>query len=125
MAINKGFHITSAINGKQRRKKGRVRTNIPGIYFIHNIQKPKNIECTIVDIGMGGLTIQSGTALYQGEKVTAAFTLEEFQYTIEGVICRIAGKNAVLKYDELPEDVGARFQEYINKAYYDESSKGT
>ena len=122
LAINKGFHITSAINGKQRRKKGRIRTNIPGIYIIHNNQKPKNIDCTIVDLGIGGLTIQSGVALYQGEKVTTIFRLEENDYTIEGIICRISGKNAVLKYDELSETVSTRFQEYINKAYYDESA---
>ena len=120
MAINKGFQFTSSGSGKQRRKKGRIRTNISGAYFIQG--KPKNIECTIVDLGMGGLTLQSGTALYQGEKVTALFRLEEDFLQIEGVICRISGKNAVLRYEELPEGIAQKVQGYINKIYYNESA---
>jgi hypothetical protein len=119
VAINKGFQITTSVSGKQRRKKGRIRTNISGFYSLSG--KTKNIECTIVDLGMGGLTIQSGVALYQGEKVTASFRLEEDPLQIEGVIGRTSGKNAVLRYEDLPEDIAKKIQGYINKIYYNES----
>ncbi len=119
VAINKGFQITTSVSGKQRRKKGRIRTNISGFYSLGG--KTKNIECIIVDLGMGGLTIQSGVALYQGEKVIASFRLEEDPLQIEGVIGRTTGKNAVLRYEELPEDTAKKIQGYINKIYYNES----
>ena len=70
---------------------------------------------------MGGLTIQSGVALYQVEKVTALFRLEEDPMQIEGVIGRTSGKNAVLRYEDLPEDIAQKIQGYINKIYYNES----
>lgn len=119
MPINKGFQFTSSTNGKQRRKKGRVRTNIPGSYTISG--KDKNIECTIIDLGMGGLTIQTGVVLYQGERVRANFHLEELFLQIEGTIGRVTGKNAVLRYEEISEQAAAKIQGYINKIYYNEN----
>ncbi len=119
VAINKGFQITTSVSGKQRRKKGRIRTNITGFYCLNG--KSKNIDCMIVDLGMGGLTIQSGVALYQGEKVTALFRLEDDPLQIEGIIGRTSGKNAVLRYEDLPEDIAQKIQGYINKIYYNES----
>lgn len=120
MAINKGFQFTSANNGKQRRRKGRVRTSIPASFTIGG--KNKNIECTIVDLGMGGLAFQTGVVLYQGEKIRANFQLEDSFLELEGVVCRITGKNAVLRYDDIPETVSAKIQAYINKIYYNESA---
>lgn len=119
MAINKGFQFTSATNGKQRRRKGRVRTNIQGSYTLSG--KNKSIECTIVDLGMGGLTLQTGVVLYQGEKIRTNFLLEDSSLELDGVVCRITGKNAVLKFDDISEVNSSKIQEYINKIYYKES----
>jgi hypothetical protein len=101
---------------KQKRKKARVRTNIEGFYFLN--KTPRSIPCNVIDLGTGGLTIQSGTVLYVGDKVTVLFNLENHPLKISGEIGRISGKNAVVRFDDLPPQELNVIQTYIHKVFY-------
>lgn len=101
---------------KQKRKKARVRINTQGIFYLGN--KPKPFDCNLVDLGIGGLTIQTGSVLYAGEKVKVEFKLNSEKLTIDGVIARANGKDYVVRYDELPERETSVIQSYIHRVYY-------
>lgn len=107
---------------KQKRKKARVKTNIEGFYFLN--KKPNSIPCQIIDLGTGGLTIQSGMVLYIGDIVTVHFTLEHIPLKVTGKIGRITGKNAVVQFDELPPQELSIVQNYIHKVFYSDGKNG-
>ena len=54
---------------KQKRKKARVRLSTPGCFFLNSHSHRVN-NCHLVDLGTGGLTIQSGSTLYIGDRIT-------------------------------------------------------
>jgi hypothetical protein len=112
--VFKSTYTTS--NVKQKRKKARVKTNIEGFYFLN--KTPRSIPCTVIDMGTGGLTIQSGTVLYVGDKLTVHFNLEHYPLKISGEVGRISGKNSVLRFDDLPENELHVIQTYIHKVFY-------
>lgn len=101
---------------KQKRKKARVKTNIEGFYYLN--KNPRSIPCNVIDLGTGGLTIQSGTVLYVGDKLNVHFNLEHYPLKIFGEVARISGKNAVLRFDELPDAELHVIQTYIHKVFY-------
>lgn len=106
---------------KQRRKKARVRTNLEGFYFLN--KNPNRIPCKIIDLGTGGLTVQSGTVLYVGDILTVNFTLEQVPLKITGKIGRTSGKNAVVIFEDLPLQDISVIQNYIHKVFYSDEKK--
>lgn len=107
---------------KQKRKKARVKTNLEGFYYLN--KKPNSIPCHIVDLGTGGLTIQSGTVLYVGDLVTVHFTLDHIPLKVTGKIGRVTGKNAVVQYDDLPPQEMNTIQTYIHRVFYSDGKNG-
>lgn len=106
---------------KQKRKRARVRLNQPGVYYLNGKTTP--LDCTLIDIGLGGLTIQCGTLLYLNEVVTVDFHLGNSELRIKGFVGRVSGKNVVIRYDELPARETEIIQEYIHNAYYLDKKK--
>ncbi len=108
---------------KQKRKKTRVRLSTPA-QFILNSNKLKPINCNLIDLGTGGLTVQAPTALYTGDKLTVQFKLNNEMMNITGVVARGAGKDYVIRYEELPEKENGIIQDYIHKVFFkDKDSK--
>ncbi|MCB1175970.1 MAG: PilZ domain-containing protein [Leptospiraceae bacterium] len=106
---------------KQKRKKARVRLNHPGKYYLSG--KGNAYDCMLIDVGLGGLTIQCGTLLYQNEVIIVEFSLGNQPLRIRGAVGRVNGKNAVIRYDELPEKDTEIIQDYIHNAFYAEKKK--
>lgn len=107
---------------KQKRKKARVKTNLEGFYFLN--KKPTSIPCNIIDLGTGGLTIQSGTVLYIGDLITVHFTLDHIPLKVTGKVGRVTGKNVVVQFDELPSHELNTIQNYIHKVFYSDGKNG-
>ena len=102
---------------KQKRKKARVRLSTAGIYFL-NSHKHRVNNCHLVDLGTGGLTIQSGSILYIGDSITVEFELNNQKLRIPGVVARATGKDYVVRYEELPEFETGIIQDYIHKVFF-------
>lgn len=109
---------------KQKRKKSRVRLSIEAS-FILNSNKSKPYTCRLIDLGTGGLTIQSPTSLYTGDKVQVQFKLNQENLDIVGVVARGQGKDFVIRYEELPEKENHFIQEYIHKVFFKENNQKT
>lgn len=108
---------------KQKRKKARVRLSAPGLFYL-NIHKNKPSNCHLVDLGTGGLTLQSGSPLYIGDRITVEFQLTGKSLKIPGVVARATGKDYVVRYEELPALETEVIQDYIHKVFFrDDKSK--
>lgn len=106
---------------KQKRKKSRVRLSTPAT-FILNSKKQSPYNCNLIDLGTGGLTIQSPTTLYNGDKVQVQFKLNQDMLNITGIVARGSGKDFVIRYEELPEKEHNTIQEYIHKVFFKETN---
>ncbi len=106
---------------KQKRKKSRVRLSTPAS-FILNSNKQRPYTCNLIDLGTGGLTIQSPTTLYNGDKVQVNFKLGHDDLNITGVVARGSGKDFVIRYEELPEIENNLIQEYIHKVFFKDTN---
>ena len=102
---------------KQKRKKARVRLSTPAKCIL-NGNKSRPLSCNLIDLGTGGLTIQAPTTLYLGDKVTVEFKLNNENLSIFGVVARTSGKDAVVRYEELPEKEYETIQDYIHKVFF-------
>jgi hypothetical protein len=119
--FNQSFTVFDA--KKQKRKKARVRLSTPGAYYL-NTQKNRMNNCHLVDLGTGGLTIQAGSPLYIGDRITVEFQLNSQTLKIPGVVARATGKDYVVRYDELPAFETEVIQDYIHKVFFrDDKSK--
>ena len=107
---------------KQKRKKARVRLSTPGAFYL-NTQKNKMTNCHLVDLGTGGLTIQAGSPLYIGDRITVEFQLNSQTLRIPGVVARATGKDYVVRYDELPPFETDVTQDYIHKVFFKDDKK--
>ena len=72
----------------------------------------------MVDLGTGGLTIQSGSTLYIGDRITVEFQLNSQTLKIQGVVARATGKDYVVRYEELPQFETSVIQDYIHKVFF-------
>ncbi|MBP9886856.1 MAG: PilZ domain-containing protein [Leptospiraceae bacterium] len=102
---------------KQKRKKARVRLSTPGCFFLNSHSHRVN-NCHLVDLGTGGLTIQSGSTLYIGDRITVEFQLNSQTLKIQGVVARATGKDYVVRYEELPQFETSVIQDYIHKVFF-------
>ncbi len=102
---------------KQKRKKARVRLNTPGAFYL-NSNKQRLTNCHLVDLGTGGLTIQVGSPLYIGDRITVEFQLNSQVLKISGVVARATGKDYVVRYEELPPFESGVIQDYIHKVFF-------
>ena len=113
--FNQSFTVFDA--KKQKRKKARVRLSTPGSFYL-NTHKHRVNNCHLVDLGTGGLTIQSGSILYIGDGITVEFELNNQKLRIPGVVARATGKHYVVRYEELPPFETDIIQDYIHKVFF-------
>jgi PilZ domain len=118
--FNQSFTVFDA--KKQKRKKARVRLSTPGAFYL-NTQKNKMTNCHLVDLGTGGLTIQAGSPLYLGDRITVEFRLNDQVLKIPGVVARATGKDYVVRYEELPAFETDVIQDYIHKVFFRDEKK--
>lgn len=102
---------------KQQRKNARIRiNNLIGSFTLNN-QSREN-ECRILDIGTGGLGIETKTLLYPGDKIIIRFWLEENNFELPCVVSRVSGKNAGVVFENISEEIIAKIQNYIHKNFF-------
>lgn len=102
---------------KQKRKKARIRVDIQGSFNLNN-NKNKKYDCKLIDLGMGGLTMQTGISMYPSEKVMVEFKIGYNILQVNGYVGRVTGKDTVVRYDELPERETSILQEYIHSHFF-------
>ncbi len=119
--FNQSFTVFDA--KKQKRKKARVRLSTPGAFYL-STNKNRMTNCQLVDLGTGGLTIQAGSPLYIGDRITVEFQLNSQVLKITGVVARATGKDYVVRYEELPAFETGVIQDFIHKVFFrDEKGK--
>ncbi len=107
---------------KQQRKNARIRiTNLIGNFVFHNQNKEN--ECTILDIGTGGLGIETKTLLYPGDKIIVKFWLEDTIFELPCIVSRVSGKNAGVIYDNVSEEIIVKIQNFIHKNIFHKKIK--
>lgn len=113
--FNQSFTVFDA--KKQKRKKARVRLSTSGAFYLNN-NRNKMTNCYLVDLGTGGLTIQAGSPLYIGDRITVEFILNSQTLRISGVVARATGKDYVVRYEQLPPLESDIIQDYIHKVFF-------
>lgn len=113
--FNESFVVRDA--AQQKRKKARARVNLQGEFQLEG--KPEKFPCTLVDIGTGGLSLQTRSTLYVGDKIVVSFKLKAKPMKQNAVVTRVSGKSIGLQFTGLGEAELAEIQEYIHSAFFD------
>ncbi|MCE9501768.1 MAG: PilZ domain-containing protein [Leptospira sp.] len=117
--FNSSFSVFD--QAKQKRKKARVRLDVAGSFVLN--KKGMSNQCKLIDLGTGGLTFQSNLTLYPGDALEMQFKLKEKAVNILGEIVRTAGKDAIMRYSDLPQETVDLIQEYIHSAFFEDKTK--
>ena len=127
MASSSSSFFNESLNvrdkAQQKRKKARATTNINGEFQLDGKGDP--IPCLLTDLGTGGLSMQSKTTLYEGDKVLVRFRLGASMLQLNAVVTRLSGKNVGVQFANLGEDQMEALQAYIHTAYFEKDKKKT
>ena len=102
---------------KQRRQSARLKTQSQGLFKMKNSTSWE--QCTILDVGIGGLYIQGSHSFYVGDKVDVKFSLQDKFLTLEIVITNVQGKKAGGSFANVPENTVNYIREVLHSAYFD------
>ncbi|MCS7205798.1 MAG: PilZ domain-containing protein [Leptospiraceae bacterium] len=102
---------------KQKRRHARIAvSNLQGTFLVEG--SGQEHDCSILDIGTGGMGISSKTLLYPGERIKMRFWLENQEFEIPGIVSRVSGKNVGIIYDNPPQDVIMKIQNFIHSKLF-------
>lgn len=105
---------------RQRRKHARIRVN--NLKATFQIQgSNKEYDCVILDLGTGGIGIESKTLLYPGDRVIIKFWLQNRYYEIPSMVSRVSGKVAGLVFENPESEAIGNIQSYIHEQIFRES----
>lgn len=95
---------------RQKRKKARIAVDIEG-----QIEIPGHpaLDCRVISLGTGGLTIIVSTILYTGDLVKIRFRLNLYEIHTEAEVVRVSGKEAGMKFLNLGSEETERIQSFI------------
>ena len=113
--FNESFVVRDS--AQQKRKKARARISMEAEFQLDG--KPDRFACQLVDIGTGGLSIQTKSTLYVGDKIVVSFKLKQQIMKQAAVVTRVAGKSVGAQFTNLAEADLGEIQEYIHSSYFD------
>ena len=102
---------------KQRRQSARLKTQSQGLFKMKNSTTWEN--CTVLDVGIGGLYIQGAHSFYIGDKVDVKFALQDKYLTLEIEIKNVQGKKAGGSFINVPEKTLNYIRDVLHSAYFD------
>lgn len=113
--FNESFVVRDA--SQQKRKKARARVSLQADFQLEG--KPEKHPCSIVDIGTGGLSIQTKSTLYVGDRLVVFFKLKTRVLTQNATVTRVSGKSVGAQFTGLGDAELAEIQEYIHSSFFD------
>lgn len=105
---------------QQKRKKARAPVNRGGEFAVG---AGSYQECTVNDIGTGGLSFATRSALYPGDSIRIRVKLGEKFMDLPAMVARSSGKTVAAVFDELSEDQVITIQEYIHQSFFERDRK--
>lgn len=120
MASNQSFFNNSLQMrdaSQQKRKKARSRVSLAGEYRIEGKNDP--VECQIVDLGTGGVSMMTKATMYVGDRIRIRMRLGPSPLDVAGVVIRVSGKTLGIQFEKVSEEQMALIQQYIHQAFFD------
>lgn len=102
---------------QQKRKKARTGVNIPAEFALKGQGQP--VECTVTDLGTGGLSITTRSTMYMGDQIEVRLRLGKEALTILCSVVRVSGKSIGLQFDKIPDIQMEYIQNYIHTTFFD------
>jgi hypothetical protein len=102
---------------RQKRKKARTTVSIPAEFLVQG--QERSIECTVTDLGTGGLSINTRSTMYAGDRLEVRMRLGQHPVTVEGTVVRVAGKSVGVQFEGVSEERLEIIQQFIHTRFFD------
>ena len=102
---------------QQKRKKARTGVNIPAEFVLKGQSQP--VECTVTDLGTGGLSINTRSTMYTGDQIEVRLRLGNQSLSVPCSVVRVSGKSIGLQFDRIPEEQMEYIQNYIHTTFFE------
>ncbi|MCR9144338.1 MAG: PilZ domain-containing protein [bacterium] len=106
---------------QQKRKKARTGVNIAAEFVLKGQGQP--VECTVTDLGTGGLSINTRSTMYMGDQIEVRMRLGKEALSVPCTVVRVSGKSIGLQFDRLPEQQMEYIQHYIHSTFFDKKDQ--
>ncbi len=104
-------------SARQKRKKARTNVNLTGEFLLTGQNNP--VECTVTDIGTGGLSITTRSTMYMGDRSEVRLRLGKDALSVPCTVVRVAGKSIGLQFEKIAEAELEKIQQYIHTTFFD------
>ena len=105
----------------QKRKKARTPVNIQGEFSLDG--KKEIFECTLTDIGTGGLSFISKMSLYVGDRLLLRFRLNSQTIELPVAVVRVAGKHTGAQFSSIKDESLQIVQNFIHTSFFEKEKK--
>lgn len=112
--FNESLHMRDA--SRQKRKMARTTVSLSGEYLVGADERP--VECSITDIGTGGLSMLTKTSMYVGDAVRVRLRLGSESLELAGQVVRVTGKTVGVQFTSIQEEHLEKIQDYIHTTFF-------
>ena len=91
--------------------------SIPAEFVLKGQGQP--VECTVTDVGTGGLSITTRSTMYMGDRIEVRLRLGNHALAVEGSVVRVSGKSVGVQFDGIPDADMETIQHYIHTTFFD------
>lgn len=104
-------------SARQKRKKARTNVNLIGEFVLSGQDRP--VECTVTDIGTGGLSITTRSTLYMSDRLEVRLRLGKDALSVPCTVVRVSGKSVGLQFEKIAGAQLETIQHYIHTTFFD------
>ncbi len=108
--FNKGGNFLSP--DKQKRESARIRVQLKGQYRF--VGYKDWMECSIYDVGIGGIRLEGKTSFYIGDELDVGFMLDNITIKASLIVTNIAGKKAGSRFIDIDKDSKDAIQKFLH-----------